>query len=750
VPTLITVGTGTLSCASLALNPIAANLGSNNRRVEVTISSGTLTVSGNISASGDIVTNGGGTGITLTGAGTVNVGGSFYTSPNIGEFTPGTTSTINYNGAAQTILPATYATLEISGSGTKTLSGAASFTALDLTAGTLAAGNNLSIATTGTPLITRAAGDMTGNLQTTRDYDVTYTGLTKTAGPELAASGLRNVIVNVGATETVTLNANRAPDGSLTVTAGTLDLSTFTINRSTNGGTLTISDGATLKIGGTNAFPTGYTTHSVGNVSATVEYAGTNQTVSALAGAEVYTNLTLSGSGTKTFATETVNGVLSIQGTAVTAGVSPTYGANAILEYKGSGQQTTSNVEFVGTGANPANLRIDNTNGVILNAGKTLNGALTLTNGYLTTTGTTLLALSTTGTASTSNGAFVNGPMTKNTATNGANFVFPVGTLTGGLRTIGITTNSANSTVWRASFTSSSPKQAYGTTFGSGIQQISACEYWDLTRSSGTAGGRVTLSWPAAANSCGTGAYVTNIGTLVVAHLSGGSWLNEGQQIGSMTGTASGGGTITSNNVLTTFSPFALGTTNAADNPLPVMFADVKAFQKNGSVQIDWTNLTERDLIKYEVERSADGRSFTAFSFENARANNNDKQSYSVDDIAPLNGANFYRVKAYEIGGKMIYSKVLKVEIGGKQGAFSIYPNPVVGNQLSLSLSVKQGQYTVRVLNTSGQEVFNQRLNHPGGALTQTISLPSSVKPGVYNITVNGDNYRQAKMFVVQ
>jgi hypothetical protein len=180
------------------------------------------------------------------------------------------------------------------------------------------------------------------------------------------------------------------------------------------------------------------------------------------------------------------------------------------------------------------------------------------------------------------------------------------------------------------------------------------------------------------------------------------------------------------------------------------MFADVKAFQKNSGVQIDWSNLTERDLIGYIVERSANGQTFTAINQQSPRSNANDKESYSAYDATPLAGVNYYRVKVLEVSGKIIYSKVLKVDLSGKQAGISVYPNPVIGNQVSVSINVKQGQYTVKVLNGAGQQVYSQRLIHQGGSITQTVELPSSVKPGIYNVMVTGDNYRESKMFIVQ
>ena len=46
--------------------------------------------------------------------------------------------------------------------------------------------------------------------------------------------------------------------------------------------------------------------------------------------------------------------------------------------------------------------------------------------------------------------------------------------------------------------------------------------------------------------------------------------------------------------------------------------------------------------------------------------------------------------------------------------------------------------------------VYRQQLNHAGGTVAQSVSLPASLKAGVYNVLITGDNYKETKMFVVQ
>jgi len=266
-----------------------------------------------------------------------------------------------------------------------------------------------------------------------------------------------------------------------------------------------------------------------------------------------------------------------------------------------------------------------------------------------------------------------------------------------------------------------------------------------LDRTAGASAVDVTLYWNS--NSpCGSAAYVLNPSGIKAVHYDGTSWDAASPGVGTGS-SAAGSVTWVSNN---TFSPFALGAVIGIDNPLPVMFADVKAFEKNNGVQIEWSNLTERDLIGYIVERSANGQSFTEIGQQAPRSNNNDKESYTAFDASPLTGFNFYRIKVREISGKIIYSKVLKVDRSGKQQGFGLYPNPVVDGQVSVSMNVKQGQYTVKVTNSAGQQIHTQRLVHQGGSMTQTVELPSTVKPGVYNMMISGDGYRESKMFIVR
>ena len=161
--------------------------------------------------------------------------------------------------------------------------------------------------------------------------------------------------------------------------------------------------------------------------------------------------------------------------------------------------------------------------------------------------------------------------------------------------------------------------------------------------------------------------------------------------------------------------------------------------------------MTEKDVAGYTIERSANGTDFAAIGQQLPTSNQDDRADYSAFDGAPQSGTNYYRIKAEETTGKIVYSKVLSVSLGLTTQSLRLYPNPVKGNQVNISLSgVRSGQYDLRVVNMTGQDVLKQRINSQGSTITQTIDLPATVAPGVYNMVITGADYRETKTFIVQ
>lgn len=185
-------------------------------------------------------------------------------------------------------------------------------------------------------------------------------------------------MTKTGGTATFQGNVNGA---GLTIngSGGTLNLGTglthtFTGTWTRTNGTLN-GGSSTLRLGGSLSGTGGTFTAGTG----TVDYNGAAQTMAVL----TYNNLTLSGSGGKTFntGTTTVNGILSIENGTSTNTFTGTlaYGASATLQYNAGSSNRTVSSEWPATWANASNGVIVRGTGTI-----TLNGNKALSNRPLT------------------------------------------------------------------------------------------------------------------------------------------------------------------------------------------------------------------------------------------------------------------------------------------------------------------------------------------------------------------------------
>jgi hypothetical protein len=179
--------------------------------------------------------------------------------------------------------------------------------------------------------------------------------------------------------------------------------------------------------------------------------------------------------------------------------------------------------------------------------------------------------------------------------------------------------------------------------------------------------------------------------------------------------------------------------------PLPLHFTNTKAVPKNSGIQISWDAESERQVMRYEIERSSNGTDFTTMSKIAANTNNGTTNHYSWLDAAPVNGNNYYRIKAIDLDGKFMYSAVLLVKTTGTK-SIVVYPNPAKrGASLLLSLQNVIAN-KIEVLNFSGQTVYSK-----SGVFTGNISIPITAAwpAGQYALRLSFEDGIEMKKIIV-
>lgn len=400
------------------------------------------------------------------------------------------------------------------------------------------------------------------------------------------------------------------------------------------------------------------------------------------------------------------------------------------LTLNGSAAQTITNNGGTLTFGTNQNLTIDNPNGITLNNNTpvTLGSAavLTLTNGkVMLNTGSNLSVSSLSG-GSSSSYIITSGGQLKISNVGATTVLFPIGP-SSSLYHPATISNSGTPDEFAVMVNTAYP----GCTVGG----YSVNAVW-LIFESVIGGSNCTLTFDYAGAVTGP-SYDPATGTIY--HCAG---FFPDYQNGTVTGTvASGSG-------FTTFSPFGIASPAGV---VPVKFAGIRAYQQGSGVQVEWSNMTESDVLRYSVERSSNGISFNEIALQPALKNNGGRADYHVVDPAPLPGVNFYRIRSVETNGKILYSSVVKVNRDGMAADLFIYPNPVTDKQFSLQLPrMNSAQYSLKVVNVQGQVVFSRQLNLNGSATTEVIELPASITPGLYSLHVAGAGKEMNRTFVVQ
>lgn len=186
-------------------------------------------------------------------------------------------------------------------------------------------------------------------------------------------------------------------------------------------------------------------------------------------------------------------------------------------------------------------------------------------------------------------------------------------------------------------------------------------------------------------------------------------------------------------------------------SPVPVSFVSVTAQPAGAAIKVDWKVAQESGIRQYVVERSADGRNFTAGANVVATGNRGGDVSYVWLDATPLTGSNFYRIKSLGLNGEIKYSPVVKVLTGNILPSFTIAPNPVEGSVVNIQFKNQlQGRYTLRLLASTGETVFTSVKEHAGGNSTQVVELPSTIARGAYQLEIiSPDKVREVQTLFI-
>ncbi len=144
---------------------------------------------------------------------------------------------------------------------------------------------------------------------------------------------------------------------------------------------------------------------------------------------------------------------------------------------------------------------------------------------------------------------------------------------------------------------------------------------------------------------------------------------------------------------------------------LELTYFEVEKILDN-SAKLKWGILTDHEDLQFEIERSVDGIQFEKIIEQTERALLTEENHFTFIDDKPLEGKNYYRIKAFDIDRSFSYSNIASLTIGSTIGnQISIFPNPIQDDEyLNITVPKTSKSLSVTIYNALGAVLISGEL----------------------------------------
>lgn len=167
---------------------------------------------------------------------------------------------------------------------------------------------------------------------------------------------------------------------------------------------------------------------------------------------------------------------------------------------------------------------------------------------------------------------------------------------------------------------------------------------------------------------------------------------------------------------------------------LPVTGLEFSGKHTNNNAELRWDIQSEARIVRYELERSLDGKIFFQLTQKNAGAGN----TYTYNDADGLRstGTAYYRLRLIYDDNQSRFSNVLKISsVANIKGLkVELYPNPVRVNAGLTVLSETDGISTIRVVDKTGKQLMTVQQRVRKGSNSITVPGFDRLTDGLYFI----------------
>lgn len=181
---------------------------------------------------------------------------------------------------------------------------------------------------------------------------------------------------------------------------------------------------------------------------------------------------------------------------------------------------------------------------------------------------------------------------------------------------------------------------------------------------------------------------------------------------------------------------------------MPVKLLSFEAVAEAEAVSLSWTTTTEKDLLKFVLQRSDNGIDFHDIGevAGSGADTDNIETSYSFTDKAPLLGFNYYRLKSVDLDNTFEFLGLELVKFSGSKH-MSVYPNPSSGNSFQVQTNFRPSEDDYIVVSSAlGVDILRFAVNNFDG----NIAFENKLQPGVYLVSYISADFKEVSRVIVK
>lgn len=183
----------------------------------------------------------------------------------------------------------------------------------------------------------------------------------------------------------------------------------------------------------------------------------------------------------------------------------------------------------------------------------------------------------------------------------------------------------------------------------------------------------------------------------------------------------------------------------ASSGYLPVELTSFSGIIENNITKLNWSTASEKENDYFAVERSSDGIEFTEVLRRTGVGNSNKPVYYTADDLHPLDGNSYYRLKQTDLNGSYYCSKVISVSGNDDNETKdpkieSVFPNPFVDHFVMNYNVLKQKKVNFHLFNNAGKEIYKEIKQSAPGNNTFIFNDKFKLVKGIYFVSIESDD----------